>query len=147
MNGKTGQAASELQLNLNYQHGSGYLAPYFEGLLEGRAIAGHCPACGRKWFPPRPVCPHDRTQTEWSRISGNGVVVSVTSARTALPFAASAEDYKFVLVAMDETENAVFGRMQTTAEDVAAGTEVRLAGPTGELGHPSQAAQFTVRGE
>ncbi len=147
MNRTTGDAASELQLNLTYQHGSGYLAPYFEGLLEGRAIASHCPTCGRKRFPPRPVCPHDRTQTEWSRISGNGVVVSVTSVHTALPFAAAAADFKFVLVAMDETENAVFGRMQTAADDVAAGTRVRLAGLAGELGHPSQAVQFTARSE
>ena len=76
MNTQTGTVAREVQLSLSYQHGTGYLAPYFEGLLNGHAMASHCPNCGKSWFPPRAICPDDRTQTEWRRISGDGVVVS-----------------------------------------------------------------------
>ncbi len=142
---ETEKATSELRLELQYDHGAGRFRRYFDGLLAGQAIASHCPACGKAWFPPHAVCPDDLTETGWRRISGNGTVLGVTTTRTKLPFTAAAEVYSFVLVAMDGAENAVFGRMQNEAHDVAAGTRVGLAAPVVEPGHPAQAAQFVVK--
>ncbi|MGI9511546.1 MAG: Zn-ribbon domain-containing OB-fold protein [Anderseniella sp.] len=145
MSRETDKATSELRLELKYDHGTGYLKPYFDGLLAGQAVAGKCLACGKIWFPPQAVCPEDQAETGWSRISGDGIVVAVTETRAKLPFTAVAETYTFVLVAMDESENAVFGRMQDGTGGVAAGTRVKLVAPVGEPGHPAQAVQFTVK--
>lgn len=144
---ETDKATSEIRLDLKYDHGTGFFKPYFDGLLAGQAIASHCPACGKTWFPPRAICPDDQTETGWRRISGSGVVLSVTTTRTKLPFTAAAEVYTFVLVAMDEAENAVFGRIQNAAAEVAVGTRVDLVAPVGEPGHPAQAGQFIVKGD
>ncbi|MEM9471145.1 MAG: zinc ribbon domain-containing protein [Pseudomonadota bacterium] len=142
---ETGKATSELRLELTYDHGTGYLKPYFDGLLAGQAVASKCPDCGRAWFPPRAVCPDDLAETGWSRLSGSGVVVAATEARTKLPFTAATEAYRFVLVAMDGAENAVFGRMQDAAATVAVGARVELVAPVDDPGHPAQAAQFSAR--
>lgn len=144
---ETDTATGELRLELKYDHGTGCFKPYFDGLLAGQAVASHCPACGKTWFPPQAVCPDDRTETGWSRISGSGVVLAVTTTRTKLPFTATAETYSFVLVAMNGAENAVFGRMQNAVADIAVGTRVELAAPVDEPGHPAQAAQFIVKGD
>lgn len=144
---ETGKATSALRLELTYDHGTGYLKPYFDGLLAGQAVASKCPVCGRTWFPPRAVCPDDQAETDWCRISGGGVVVAVTETRTKLPFTAAAETYRFVLVAMDGSENAVFGRMQDGAATVAAGARVELVAPVDDPGHPAQAAQFSTMGD
>ncbi|MEO1159278.1 MAG: OB-fold domain-containing protein [Pseudomonadota bacterium] len=145
MTEKTGKATSELQLGLTYDHGTGCLQPYFDGLSAGHAIASKCPVCGKAWFPPQAVCPDDRAETGWSRLPGSGAVVAVTTTRTRLPFTAAAEVYTFVLVAMDGAENAVFGRMQTAAEEIAAGMRVDLVAPVGEPAHPAQAVQFVAK--
>ena len=145
MTGELKTPTSELRLELKYDHGTGYLKPYFDGLLAGHAIASQCPTCGKTWFPPQAKCPDDQTETGWSRISGSGTVLAVTTTRTRLPFTAAAETYSFVLVAMDGAENAVFGRMQSTVTDIAVGTRVELAAPVNEPGHPAQAAQFIIK--
>jgi uncharacterized OB-fold protein len=147
MTSRTEAPTSELRLELTYDHATGRLKPYFDGLLAGQAIASHCPACGKTWFPPQAQCPDDQTETGWNRISGSGAVLAVTTTVTKLPFTTAAETYSFVLVAMDEAENAVFGRMQSPLSDIAAGTRVELAAPVDEPGHPAQAAQFIVKGD
>ncbi|MEO9874295.1 MAG: OB-fold domain-containing protein [Anderseniella sp.] len=146
MTGKTETPTSELRLELKYDHGTGRLKPYFDGLLAGHAIASQCPVCRKTWFPPQAQCPDDRTETGWSRISGTGAVLAVTTTHTKLPFTAAAEAYSFVLVAIEGAENAVFGRMQNAADDIAVGTLVELVAPVDEPGHPAQAAQFIVKG-
>lgn len=144
---ETDIATSELRLELKYDHGTGRFKPYFDGLLAGHAVASQCPACGKAWFPPQAVCPDDRMETGWSRISGSGAVLAATTTHTKLPFTAAAETYSFVLVAMDGAENAVFGRMQSAVADIAVGTRVELVAPVDEPGHPAQAAQFIVKGD
>lgn len=143
----TDKATSEVRLELTYDHGTGRFKPYFDGLLTGQAIASNCQICGRTWFPPKAVCPDDQAETGWSCISGSGVVLGATTMRSKLPFTLAADVYRFVLVKMDGTENAVFGRMRNAAADVAVGTSVDLVAPVDAPAHPAQAVQFVVKGD
>lgn len=140
---ETGNATQALRLDLAYRHGFGDLSPYFAGLMEGRAMARRCSACSLTWFPPRPVCPHCRAETEWHEIAPSGRIVASTRTTTRLPFTDRTESILFVLVAMDAADNAIFGRL-LDADEASAGDAVRLVVPRGGLGHPAQAVQFVL---
>ena len=131
-----------LELSLRYDHGLGDLAPYFEALGQGRAMARRCTACGHVWFPPHAVCPEDAQPCEWLELDGTGTVVSVTKTRARLPFTETEQDHVFALVSMDGADNAAFGRLAADAGNASPGLRVRLVAGDGEAGHPAQTAVF-----
>ncbi|MGI9383641.1 MAG: Zn-ribbon domain-containing OB-fold protein [Methyloligellaceae bacterium] len=133
-----------LTLTLDYQHGLGDLASYFETLADGRAVGTRCPDCGRVWCPPRSRCPEHLSATEPIELSGVGTVVAVTVTIVALPFAQDAKTHSFVLVALDGADNMAFGRISDDAATVEAGSRVRLTAPREAVPHPAQAAVFTT---
>ena len=136
---------SDLELHLRYAHGTGALAPYFEALASGNALASKCGICGRVWFPPHIHCPDDGGVCDWLTLDGAGEVVSATTTRSRLPFADQAEDHVFVLVAMDGADNAAFGRMRPDTDgERLVGCRVRLVGAPEAPPHPAQAALFEV---
>lgn len=59
-----------------YQHSLGKYSRFFLELENRRFLATRCPTCQKVWTPPRPVCPHELTITEWVELSGRGQVVS-----------------------------------------------------------------------
>ncbi len=135
---------TRLAVTLNYDHGSGYLAPFFEHLMEGRPLASRCPECGAAWFPPSPTCPTDGADTVWDEIKTQGRIVALTRTRSRLPFEDTTGDHTFVLVAMEGAANAVFGRLQDDDGEVGDDVLVELAAPAGSVAHPAQAIQFRV---
>ncbi len=139
--------AVPLKLELNYDHALGWAAPFHAALKEGRALASACPDCGRVWFPPRPVCDAHGVATEWREIPGDGQAIAVTQTRTRLPFTATSEETKFVLVRLDGVENAAFGRMRNADVEIEPGARVRLVVASVPLPHPAQAMIFTSEGD
>ena len=131
-----------LELSLRYDHGLGDLAPYFDALGQGQAMARRCTACGHVWFPPHAVCPKDAQPCEWLELDGTGTVVSATQTRSRLPFTKTEQDHIFALVSMDGADNAAFGRLAANAENASPGLRVRLLASDSEMGHPAQTAVF-----
>ena len=134
---------TRLDLPLSYSHAPGDLSDYYDALAAGRARASRCPKCGDVRMPPRLTCTRDGAETEQTALSGRGTVKAATFGSALPPFGAEAEPRTFVLVAMDGADNLMFGRMDIAVEDIAPGTEVRLAGGAGAEKHPGEAAIFT----
>lgn len=133
-----------LTLTLRYAHPLGELAPYFQGLNTGRAIATRCPTCARTWFPPRLSCPEHGTATVWADLSGHGRIVGVSIADSTLPFGAETARRAFLMVALDGAENLAFGRFAGDPAAARVGLKVRLARAPGTWPHPAQAAWFAA---
>lgn len=132
-----------LKLELDYAHPLGALAPYFDGLERGQAIASRCDACGRTWFPPRLACP-SHGATVWVPLDGAGRIVSATVTESQLPFGGPIGLHVFALVAMNGAENLAFGRVAAELSVVLPGLRVRLARAPGTWPHPAQAAWFVA---
>ena len=66
------QSGATIDLVLRYTCAFGDLAPYFEGLSVGRAVASKCATCRRTWFPPRLGCCSRKGPTQWTTLAGSG---------------------------------------------------------------------------
>lgn len=133
-----------LALQLRYAHTPGALRPYFEALQQGQALGSQCPRCQRNWFPPRLLCPHDRSATEWIRLSGRGRIINVTSGTSRLPLARTSTHHCFALVALDGAVNMSFARIVGDERALQAGARVRLTAVAAATPHPAQSACFVV---
>ena len=133
-----------LDLTMHYAHPLGEIAPYFQGLEKGLAVAARCPTCKRTWFPPRLLCPEHGRATAWTELSGRGRIVGVSLSETVLPFGAEKARRAFLLVAMDGAENAAFGRLDGDPDSARVGMAVRLKRAEGDWPHPAQAAVFVI---
>lgn len=133
--------AIDIELHLQYNHAFGDLAPYFTGLMAGKAKAVRCPACGQVWFPPKLSCPQDHTDTEWIELDGGGCVVSVTEGDSRLPLSPKAGHYVFAMIALDGADNLAFGRI-VSDDAIRTGDRVRLTSNPKDTPHPAQVAIF-----
>ena len=69
---------------LDYTLPEGGMAPYFDALRAGVALASRCKGCGRISFPPRLVCAECGAEAhDWVRLSGRARVVLRTDALAA----------------------------------------------------------------
>ena len=60
-----------------------YTQPFWEGLEDGTVLIHACESCDRRFFPPRPVCPHcHATDVEWVETTGCGTLFSFTQTHT-----------------------------------------------------------------
>jgi uncharacterized OB-fold protein len=133
-----------LELQLRYAHTPGALRPYFEALQQGQALGSHCPQCQRNWFPPRLLCPYDRSATEWVRLSGRGRIINVTCGASRLPLVQASAHHCFALLALDGADNASFARIVGDERALQAGARVRLTAVAAATPHPAQSACFVV---
>lgn len=131
-----------LELCLRHTQPLGELAPYFQGLLAGRAIAARCPICRTAWFPPQLDCPLHRKGIEWVELPGSGRLVDVTTKQTILPFGSEALRRAFVLVALDGADNLAFARFAGTPQEASVGRPVWISRAPGDWPHPAQSACF-----
>ena len=78
--------------------------PFWDGTLAGELRMQACDGCGRLRFPPRPMCPHCRSEaSSWKTMSGRGTIYSfVVPHPPLLPAYAEVAPYNVVLVALDE---------------------------------------------
>jgi hypothetical protein len=79
-------------------------APFWAGTARGELLVQACGGCGRRRFPPRPMCPHCRsTATAWDPMSGRATVWSfVVPHPPLLPAYAELAPYNVIVVALDD---------------------------------------------
>ena len=147
MNDPPPHAPSSIDLTLRYTHALGALAPYFEGLTAGRAVASVCAACGRTWFPPRLGCCSraDAVQSgavQWTTLAGTGRIVTATSGGGTLPFGGGPAGDGLALVALDGADNLALGWVDGFGREPPAGARVRLVASDHHPPHPAQAARY-----
>lgn len=133
-----------LELSLAYSHGTGALTPYFDALVQGRALASRCGDCSKVWFAPHVHCPDDGGACDWIELDGGGEIVAATQTRSRLPLTDDDGDHVFVLVAMNGADNRVFGRLANDPGLDVVGCTVRLVAAPGAAPHPAQAALFEL---
>ena len=133
---------TDLDLHLRYRHGFGAASPFFDALLGGEALASRCPKCDDRRFPPRQICPRDRTPTECCILSGHGTLVRFTVGSPSSLLESAGKTLVFGEVAMDGANNRVFARIELGEEEPAEGLLVELVPWLGNLRHPIQALVF-----
>lgn len=79
-------------------------APFWEGCLRGELLVQACRECGRRRFPPRPMCPWCRSSAvDWQPMSGRGHVWSCVVAHPPLlPAYAELAPYNVIVVELDD---------------------------------------------
>lgn len=137
----TDQAARyfPLRIELDYAYSLGELAPYFDALKNGEALASRCPECGAVNFPPRLVCDRDGQKAKWRELPGTGVVVEVTTG-----FDSDGNDVSFALISMDGAGNSALGRLSYSHGNK--GDRVKMAATQPDAAHPARQAVFEQAG-
>ena len=96
------------RLDLDYTLGEGWLAPWLDGLRQGKAVASTCSACGEAHFPPLRTCPTCRTPTDGWRILDGGAAILFRTVGT---------DGDFALAHFDGASGAVVVRAEALPQD------------------------------
>ena len=108
------------RLTLDYRLPKGRLAPFFEALARGEALAARCTCCGCVQFPPANACPRcGSAGADWCRLGGDARLLH----RTETPDAA------FALVRFHGADTAALVRL---TDRTARGREGRLVAATEE---------------
>lgn len=136
-----------LEIAFTYRHDVGDLRPFFDALAEGRLLGARCVRCGRRWCPPRLVCPVDGAETAWVELSGRGTLRAVTFGAGRIPPKGPAGEFAWGLVDVDGCDNAATVRLSGSPGGLRPGARVRLAPPEGPAAHPIQRFVFAPVGE
>ena len=131
-----------IEVTLRYAHALGGLAPYFNGLAAGRAVASTCPNCGRTWFPPRLGCCSRPGPVRWTTLAGAGRIVAGTNGGGTLPFGGGPAGGGLALVALDGADNLALGWIDGFGVVPPEGARVRLVATGHRPPHPAQAARY-----
>ncbi|MCB2193055.1 MAG: OB-fold domain-containing protein [Deltaproteobacteria bacterium] len=111
---------------------------------------GHCPHCGRDFFPQPRHCPQCLRPPEQRRLSGDGLIYSYTVVRTKPPFGLP-QPYAVGFIDLDESGLRIFGLLNPAdIGRLAMGGRVRLkVGPMGRdaKGEPCLRPYFSLEGE
>jgi len=70
---------------------------FWHAAREGQLYTRRCKSCGKLHWYPRALCPFCQGDTEWSLLSGEGTIYSVSVTRKAGP-----TPYAIAYVALDE---------------------------------------------
>lgn len=84
-----------------------YSRPFWEGAANGMLQIQACAACGRRRFPPRPMCPYCQSMaTEWHPMSGRGSIWSyIIPHPPLLEEFGDLPGFNAVVVALEEDES------------------------------------------
>lgn len=101
-----------------------YTDPFWDALKGGRFLIHRCDACGERFFPPGPVCPHcQSTAVEWEESSATGQLFSFTRQHVTAPDF----DAGLVIGVVELTEGPrVLTAIDESYEDLEIGTEMRI---------------------
>ncbi len=90
------------------------LAPFFDGLREGRFLTTRCRKDGRVLWPPRIVCPTCHTSDlEWVDLPQTGRIYAFSAILAGAPSGLEGELPRVVgLVELDGSPLRIFGRIQ-----------------------------------
>lgn len=82
---------------------SGFTAPFWTALAEGRLTTTRCEGCKERCFPPRPYCPRcGGPGMEWVELGGHGRLYSRTRIHSAGGSFAAFAPYSVGLVDLDD---------------------------------------------
>jgi uncharacterized OB-fold protein len=96
-------------------------------------IGGHCPDCGRNFFPRPRYCPKCLRPPQERKLGGDGVIYSYTVVRTKPPFGLP-QPYALAFIDLAQSGLRIFGMLNPAdIERLAIGRRVRLE--TGPMGH------------
>jgi uncharacterized OB-fold protein len=120
-----------LTLTFDYTLSPGWLAPYLDGLREGRAVAARCDGCGRVSLPPERSCGCGASQSQFVTLAGSATIFSRTSGT----------DGDFALVRFDGADGLSVARLdgwtdETTGRLIASTSErpALILGPFAKVG-------------
>ncbi|MCI0425096.1 MAG: OB-fold domain-containing protein [Actinobacteria bacterium] len=140
----------DLEWSQHYRHSLGKYSRFFLELEQGRFLATRCPHCEKVWATPRPLCPDDRTITEWFRLTAMGTLVGFSVLHRPV---ASIPDltppYVLAYVALDGADT-LFLHVLDIAGDitkVAYGMRVRIVFRQGQVDHPIWLMRFEPAGD
>lgn len=68
----------DFSLTLDYQLSPGWLAPWVNGILQGKTVARCCARCGQVSFAPQRICDCGETNGTWQTLSGAATILNVT---------------------------------------------------------------------
>ena len=122
------------ELALEYSIAEGTLAPYFEALDKGCALAAQCASCGATSFPPRQTCSRcGKREMAWTALSGRASIVQRTdTANGAFALVRFEGSDKLATVALENpTETSAEGRLIAPCGD-RPGLWLRLEGERDE---------------
>ena len=136
------QPGVTIDLVLRYTCAFGDIAPYFEGLSVGRAVASKCATCRRTWFPPRLGCCSRKDPTQWTTLAGSGRIVAGTNGGGTLPFGGGPAGEGLALIALDGADNLALGWVDGFGHEPPADARVRLVASDHHPPHPAQAARY-----
>lgn len=55
-------------------------APFWEGCRQAKLLTPICLACGRRHFPPLPICPHcQQSELQWAECTGRATLYSYSA--------------------------------------------------------------------
>jgi uncharacterized protein len=102
------------------------LRPFFAAAREGRLVVERCKRCGRRRFPPRPICSECLgREAEWAPSSGCGKIVSFNVMHQVYhPGFAAEVPYAVVLVELDDGGRILSNIVDCPLDRVAIGLEV-----------------------
>lgn len=98
----------KVALTLNYDLSEGFFGMYLSGLREGKAVAGHCNACGRVAFPPEAMC-----------ICGaRGFALRNLSGEASVLWRTSGQDGEVALVRFDGSDTLSVARLEGFSDEM-----------------------------
>ena len=111
---------------------------------------GHCPQCGRDFFPRPRYCPTCLRPPDGRSLGGDGVIYSYTVVRTRPPFGLP-QPYAVGYIDLDQSGLRIFGLLNPDhIGRLAMGRRVRLeVGPMGQdgQGEPCRRPYFSLAPE
>jgi len=93
-------------------------APFWQATLGGEIVIQRCSSCGRRRFPPCPMCPDCQSlESTWQRMSGEGRIWSfVVPHPPLLPSFAGLAPYNVIVVELaDDPSIRLVGNLVTSA--------------------------------
>ena len=134
----------ELDLDFQFRHSLGKLSRFFLELEKRKLFGTKCPACGKVWMPPRVHCAEDLAVTEWTELSGRGILqASVLSAYT-LTSGGGADKLVLGYVRLEGADTALLQQIRNYGDpaSLAPGLPVRAVWSEDSVGHPMESFWF-----
>jgi uncharacterized OB-fold protein len=119
------------------------LAPFYDGLKEGRLVLQACARCERFRYPVAPVCPYcHELGSRWRAVSGRGTIHSwIRYRRNYLPEFEPLMPYVVLCVQLDAGPR-IFGRLADADREPAHGMAVQAIVERWPQGQAVQAFTF-----
>ena len=137
-----------LELTQSYKYSLGKYSRFFVELENRRFMATRCGKCGKRFAPPRPLCPDCLGVCEWVELSGAGELKTWS----VLHFSPGSNDdvraletpYVFAYVLLDGADTLFPHLLKAPADQLEVGMRVRVEFREGPVHHPIHLMYFVT---